>query len=169
MIEDGEKSVWYREPYVWLLIAIPASAVVVGFVTLALAIVTDDGLVVDDYYWHGKEINRVLSRDRTAASQAVSADLSFDYGRGVVTARLRASDTVKLPTTVQFALLHATRAGFDRTLELNRTPQGYYHGVLPLLVPGRWYLQVETEEWRLVGSMRIPDETTVHIVPMVSP
>ena len=33
---------WYREPYVWLLISIPAAAVLAGLITLALAIASDD-------------------------------------------------------------------------------------------------------------------------------
>jgi hypothetical protein len=165
MIEQGEKSVWYREPYVWLLIAIPACAVVGGFVTLALAIATNDGLVVDDYYWQGKQINRVLSRDRAAAAHAMSADLSFDYGHGVVHARLHAREAAYLPARVRFALLHATRAGFDRTLELDRTAKGDYYSTLPVLAPGHWYLQLEAEDWRLFGSMHVPEETTVHIAP----
>ncbi|MGH8508719.1 MAG: hypothetical protein ACREVH_08380 [Gammaproteobacteria bacterium] len=32
---------WYREPYVWLLILIPAAAVLAGLITLALAIASD--------------------------------------------------------------------------------------------------------------------------------
>jgi uncharacterized protein len=163
MIESGEKSVWYREPYVWLLIAIPASAVIAGFVTLALAIATNDGLVVDDYYWQGKHINRVLLRDRAAAKHGISADLSFDYVHGVVQARLRARESASLPARVSFALLHATRAGFDRTLELDRTAQGNYVTNLPVLAPGHWYLQLEAEDWRLLGSIHIPQETTTHI------
>ena len=165
MSEQGEKSLWYREPYVWLLIAIPACAVVAGFVTLALAIVTDDGLVVDDYYWQGKQINRVLSRDRAATLHALSADLSFDYAQGIVQAQLHARETARLPLKLRFALLHATRAGFDRRLELERTPKGSYVSGLPALVPGRWYLQLDAEDWRLFGSMRVPEETVVHIAP----
>jgi hypothetical protein len=132
---------------------------------LALAIATNDGLVVDDYYWQGKQINRVLSRDRAAAAHAMSADLSFDYGHGVVHARLHAREAAYLPARVRFALLHATRAGFDRTLELDRTAKGDYYSTLPVLAPGHWYLQLEAEDWRLFGSMHVPEETAVHIAP----
>jgi hypothetical protein len=33
---------WYWEPYVWLLISIPAAAVLAALITLALAIPSDD-------------------------------------------------------------------------------------------------------------------------------
>jgi len=32
---------WYREPYVWLLMSIPAATVLAGLITLALAIASD--------------------------------------------------------------------------------------------------------------------------------
>jgi uncharacterized protein len=35
---------WHREPYVWLLIAIPAAAVLAGLITLALAIASEDAV-----------------------------------------------------------------------------------------------------------------------------
>lgn len=163
-----ERSVWYREPFVWMLMLIPLVAVVGGIATLILAIQSDDGLVVDDYYWRGKEINRILSRDSAAARKAISADLAFDFNLGLVKAELRARDGVDLPDRVQFALLHATRAGLDRTLVLNRTPQGSYHGLLPVLVSGRWYVRVEAEDWRLTGAMRVPDQRSMRIVPVIN-
>ena len=46
---------WQREPMVWMLIAIPASSVLVGMVMLWLAIASYDGLVVDDYHQQGKK------------------------------------------------------------------------------------------------------------------
>jgi len=39
---------WYREPWPWVAIAIPAAAVIMGMVTLYLAISNPDYLVVDE-------------------------------------------------------------------------------------------------------------------------
>ena len=71
----------YREPFVWLLIAFPATAVVVGFTLLGLAIYSDDGMVEDDYYRKGKEINRVLARDQAAAKHGLESTLAFDTAK----------------------------------------------------------------------------------------
>ncbi len=155
---------WYREPLVWLLIAIPASAVVAGFVTLALAIATDDGLVADDYYWRGKEINRVLERDRAAAAGGLAADVRLDEGRGLVAVRLTARAAVELPAELRFSLLHATRAGLDRQVALARAPDGEYYGLLGSLPAGRWHVQLETDHWRLTGRLATPDERELRIV-----
>ena len=61
-----EKKPWYRQPLVWLVIAFPAIAVVGGISLLILSINIDTGVVVDDYYKKGKEINMVLTRDKKA-------------------------------------------------------------------------------------------------------
>lgn len=39
---------WYRHFWVWFIIALPASAVIAGFITLWLAMSRPDHLVVDD-------------------------------------------------------------------------------------------------------------------------
>lgn len=39
---------WYREPWPWVAIAIPAAAVIMGMTTLYLALTNPDYLVVDD-------------------------------------------------------------------------------------------------------------------------
>ena len=69
---------WYREPLVWLLISFPLTAVIAGFFTLYLAIISKDGLVVDDYYQRGKEINMSLARDRAAARHGLHASVTLD-------------------------------------------------------------------------------------------
>ena len=40
-----DKNEWYQQPMVWLVIAIPLSAVIVGSIMLTLAVTTFDGLV----------------------------------------------------------------------------------------------------------------------------
>ena len=56
-----------------VLIGIPLSAVIMGIVMLTLAIQSWSGLVVDDYYRKGKQINRVLARDKLAYELGLAA------------------------------------------------------------------------------------------------
>ncbi len=79
---------WYRVPFVWLLIGVPASSVILGIIMITLAIRTDDGLVIDDYYQHGKEINQVLARDEVARERGAQARLIFDIQTGVLSPNL---------------------------------------------------------------------------------
>lgn len=156
---------WYRVPVMWLVVALPLTAVIGGFVTLALAIVSYDGLVDDDYYQRGKQINRVLQRDRAAQGYKLTGSVEFDYANGTLRARLWARHLATLPARIQLKLLYATRAGLDQVIALDRAIDGSYHAPTPKLPVGHWYVQAEADDWRLVGSLRMPDETRVRLAP----
>ena len=156
---------WYREPLVWLIIFFPLSAVVAGFFTLYLAIISKDGLVVDDYYQKGKEINLSLARDRAAAQHGLRAGVTLDAAKQQVVVQLNAAKDQHLPDRLDLRWLHATRAGFDRTQMLIRSPDGSYHSAFPELAPGHWYVQIEAQDWRLQGSLRVPAEARLDLKP----
>lgn len=52
---------WWRFPYVWMVIAGPVAAVIVGFTMLFVALGTPDPVVALDYYRRGIEINKTLA------------------------------------------------------------------------------------------------------------
>ncbi len=156
---------WYREPLVWLIITFPLSAVIAGFFTLYLAIISKDGLVVDDYYQKGKEINLSLARDRAAAQHGLRAGVTLDAAKQNVVIRLSATQGHLLPDRLDLRWLHATRAGFDRTQMLIRSPDGLYRSVIPDLAPGHWHVQIEAQDWRLQGSLHVPAETRLDLKP----
>jgi hypothetical protein len=156
---------WYREPFVWLLIAIPLTAVIVGFVGLALAIRSDDGMVEDDYYRQGKEINRVLARDRAAADKGLEGRVELHDPQRQIQIRLTARAEATIPDSVELKFLHATRAGIDRTLILPRQPDGLYRAPLPDLAPGHWNAQLAAQDWRLVGSLYVPGDRHLILRP----
>ena len=154
---------WYREPLVWMVLAIPATAVIGGVVMLALANATWDGLVADDYYRQGMEINRSLARDAEAARLGLRATLTFP-APGIVEARLAgaphlagthdtaASDETRLD--LRFA--HATRADADVRVRLVHGAGGAWRGVLPPLPSGKWYAELGNEHWRLAAPVWMP-------------
>lgn len=155
---------WYRETFVWLLIGLPATAVVAGLFTLYLAIDSQDGLVADDYYQQGKTINRVLARDQAAARYGLSGDLALDPAKGQVHVVLRAGKR-DIPARVRLRLLHATRGSFDQSVELERGADNLYHAALPDLIPGRWHVQLEADDWRLTGVLSAPGERAAKLQP----
>ena len=154
---------WHRQPLVWMLIAIPFSAVVMGVVMIRLALSTDDGLVIDDYYRYGKEINRVLERDRAAAQQGLNGVVVLVPESGAV--RLTLTPILAdAPEALDLRLLHATRQGFDQTLRLHRTTPGDYMGALERpLAPGNWKLELSAEVWRITGRMRAPQQRSARL------
>ena len=46
--QTGPERPWYKEPWPWVAIAIPGAAVIMGFITLYLALSHPDYLVVED-------------------------------------------------------------------------------------------------------------------------
>ncbi len=103
---------WYRHRWPWLLIAGPGIVVVAGFVTLWLAIASDDGLVADDYYKRGLAINRVLERTQRAAALGLSATVDVDAGGAArVTLVSPSRDAAATPTVLKLVIAHPTRAG----------------------------------------------------------
>lgn len=52
---------WWRYGHLWLVIAGPVLAVVVGMAMLAAALALPDPVVAADYYRRGMEINKTLA------------------------------------------------------------------------------------------------------------
>jgi hypothetical protein len=132
-----------------MIIAFPAAAVLAGIVTLYLAIDSDDGLVIDDYYKHGLEINRLLAREQTAAEAGLSMTVDIDPEQQVLLLSLSAHEGFEYPSRLNGVLAHATRQGLDSELDLQRVGDSSYRAVNVALPSGRWYLQVGTDDWRL--------------------
>ncbi len=153
---------WYRQPYVWLLIAFPAISVAAGFTTLFLAINSDDGLVVDDYYKRGMEINRELDRDHAAAARGLGATVELEPDAPLFRILLTAGAGQAAPANLKVSFLHHTRAGFDRTVNAALLPDSagappyLYQARTPELVRGHWDLLIEAGDWRLLESATIP-------------
>ena len=146
---------WYREPWVWLLIALPASAVLGGMVTIWIAVDSDDGLVVDDYYKRGLEINRKLDRDRAANKYDLVANVQVSEGQNLINVRFDANDEFVTPAKITLRFLHPTIKGQDQVLVLQAIAKGIYAGALPSLIYGKWYLQIEADDWRLLEEIFI--------------
>lgn len=141
--------IWYREPYVWLLFLFPVSAVIMGFVMLSLAINSDDGLVVDDYYKKGLEINMALERDRAANNYGIEIEYSVDTTGSVITTYLNGNESFTKPETLHARLIHRTRSGLDQEIILTRSKQdGNYYAVMPELARGNWDILIEADDWR---------------------
>ncbi len=146
---------WYRQGWPWLLMLMPALAVVGGFITLWLALTSNNALVVDDYYREGKAINQTLARDRQASQLGLSA-LIERAGDGSGTIRLETSrGAMTPPAALRLRLVHPTDAQADRDVTTVIGPDGRYAiaaGTLP--TSGRWTVMLEDagNQWRLVGA-----------------
>ena len=115
-LRSSDSNPWYKERWPWLLMAGPAIVIVAGFITAWLAIVSNDGLVADDYYKQGLAVNQRLQRDHYASELGLRADLmrSGEQVRLLMTAESDAG----LPEVLTLKLAHPTRAGHDQLVKM---------------------------------------------------
>ena len=155
MKKTQQPDIWYREPYVWFLIALPLAAVIGGIITAGLAIESDDGMVVDDYYKKGLEINRVLERDDAAAALGIQANIQLSPEQHLFRLFLTGNENFRAPEKIDVRFLYATRSGFDKHLSISKTGNDLYQTQLSQLRKGRWYIQIEADNWRILKSVFI--------------
>lgn len=160
---------WYREPWPWFLISLPAAAVIAGLTTVWIAAKSADGMVVGDYYKAGLAINQTLARDDAARDLALHAALRVDGGMLALTldGRLPA-----YPARLALLLAHPTRQGQDHVLTLDHAGGGRYRTVFPAITDGKWHalLSDTAATWRLSGVLHTPlDETVALTADAVSP
>ena len=167
MNETNTERPWFQQPFVWMLIVIPASAVFAGIYTFYLAVVSFDGMVVDDYYKHGKEINRVLERDHKAAHLGLAANIHINRVHSKIELRLASTAGFQYPDRIRLRFLHTTRAGNDEELAVIHKGGGVYIGVLPVLKPGSWHVLLETNDWRLSGLLPTADSSSTKLSPAI--
>jgi hypothetical protein len=156
---------WYVQPWVWLLIAVPATAVIVGMALLYFAITTNDGLVVDDYYTRGKAINLDLARDRAAQAHGLEARFNIDMARNRITLTLK-SQNYAPPREMKLSILHPTQPHHDQHVLLQQVGEGQYAAGIGEFGRGKWYVQLEADDWRLSGRMQMPLTAPVVLSPL---
>lgn len=146
---------WYKQIWVWFVIAIPASSVFTGIFLVITAVKNADDLVIDDWYKEGRGTNRNMAAENIAAEFGIGmravaitdggSDLQFTASRAMV-----------WPETLQLALRHRTLAEQDLEFELSHVGNGKYHTDRQL-PPGNWHVRVASDDvsWRLAGPATV--------------
>ena len=147
---------WYREPWPWLLMAGPFAVVVAGFVTLWLAIRSNDGLVTADYYRKGMAINQTLARTGRATALGIEAGIRVTADSLTIRLKAASPDFVP-PEQLRVTVAHPTRAGLDQSEVLMRQ-NDHYRGKFRLPAAGHWLVLIEdgARTWRLLGNLVLP-------------
>lgn len=159
-IESSVTPPWYRQPWPWILIALPASSVLACTALIAIAMHEPDSLVVDDYYKEGLAINQRLERDRYAERMGLTARGQVDVHERRLVLHLSSTQPIAIQQCY-VRLVHPTRSEHDRRIALHyEAERGVYVGELPAeLAAGRWHVVLEPADgvWRLMGRVLLPD------------
>ena len=144
---------WYRQGWPWALIALPASAVIGGIITIILAVQSPNSLVVDDYYKQGLAINQQKHRLAFADAMALQGLLRYDGNRVQLELGSMPAITAE-ELTLQ--IIHSTRAELDRTMTLRRSGNAYL-AELAELETGSWYLRLQPADqaWEIRGKFNV--------------
>ena len=160
---------WHKYPLVWMMIAIPFSAVIMGVVMIWLALDTDDGLVADDYYKQGLEINDVISRDVRAAKLGLSAVIEFDNTARIIKVAFDQGKLETMPVSLPLSLQHATRENSDIEVLLDRAMGNQYVGhVKQTITEGIWYFKIagvdsSGAEWKLNARSHVREKNIIRL------
>ncbi len=151
-MESPDKMPWYKHRWPWLLMLGPGIVIIAGIVTVWLAVVSNDGLVSDDYYKQGLAVNQRLQRDHKAGELGMKADLmrSGEQLRLMMTA----DPSLQMPSELIVRFMHPTQAGRDMAATMKAEGQGFYAGRLAADIGGRWRVSIEDPagQWRLQGD-----------------
>lgn len=167
MAQKKESVSWTKEPWPWLLMAGPAIVIVAGVYTAILAVKSDDGLVVDDYYKQGLSINKIIHRSEAARTSHVSASMTANSDNGSVTFHAIFKGNRQFPEAITLSLLHPTRAGYDQQVLLQRMADGIYVGRATGLGESQWNLAIEQPDWRLAGSWDMRKTRSIRLDPSI--
>lgn len=152
---------WWRERMVWLIIALPVSAVLAGIATIFIAAHDPDDMVKTEYTKTGMVVQAAQEAQREAARLGLAGSLTFRDGT------LELSLTPETPPEPQLLLqlVHPTRADMDLQIPLLPMGQGKYQAHIALSGQGKRHLILEppAQNWQLRGEWQAPfnEETSL--------
>lgn len=153
---------WWKERMVWLIIALPVSAVVAGIATVFIAAHDPDDMVKAEYVKSGMAV--VAPRDALEKAAQMGISATAAYHEGILEMRVDGQDS--LSETLNLVLVHPTQAELDQQIPLTAVGQGKYQAQIALTGQGRRHLILEPPDhvWRLEGEWHAPfnEETSLH-------
>jgi hypothetical protein len=149
------KSRWQAEPMVWLLIALPVTAVIASAVTIWLAAKNADSLVTEKYVKEGLAVRQIADPDLKAAQLGAMAELRANPGE--LSLRLTGRFATA-PQQLVLTLAHPTDPGQDMVLQLAATGDNEYSTRYAAIPAGKRRLELSPTDraWRITGQWQAP-------------
>lgn len=172
MIQDHERDTvpWYRQPWVWFIIALPLASVIGSLTLVTIAVKNQDDLVRDDWYKAGRGINQDLHAEHHARELGLTARLVLEPATPAI--RIEMPGGTSLPARLSLSLVHSTIAAEDMTVILERVGEREWYAALPRLPMGKRHLMLEPGDampeearWRLRAGDVIFQGAPVDLLP----
>ncbi len=174
--QNASTEIWYKEAWVWFVIAGPSLVVIACLWTAYLAIHGADQVVAKDYYRQGLMINTDLQRDARAQQMQLKGALHWNLDSSKISLQLSAN--ARLPQQVRLSLAGsgADSGGVEelvRRLVLQQGSPGIYEVDLSaslgqlefekLNQVKLLHLKLETDEWRLTKDWQAKDRARLNL------
>jgi hypothetical protein len=142
---------WYRETWLWVVLAPLIVVVLASFATLIIA-GRAPPLVVDDFGRIAMTVEREQQRDLRATALGLAAELRFEPAADAALERVEVRLTGDAPESLQLDLVHPTRDERDASAVLRREGTAWRGEIAR--PAGRRYLQLADADggWRLAGE-----------------
>lgn len=164
---SNDNRAWYREPMVWLMLALPAAAVVAGLSTVAIAVRASGNDAVPESVRRTAQIQIAdLAADRQAAQRRLRAFVYVTRDTGAV--RVSVTGNTVTDARLQLRFIHATDGSQDAHATLVRTGDAWL-GRIDAPIDRAWavVLSAEDDNWRLQGSLP-PGQDRVLLEPALA-
>lgn len=161
------KSTWWSEPMVWLLIALPLSAVIGSGVTVWLAASNADTLVLEEHVKEGFAVRQVADRDRKAAE--LGAGATIKAAPGMLTLHLEGRFPAA-PKNLILTLAHPSDPAQDMVLLLAPGDGGDYTATYAAIPAGKRHLELTPGDkaWRITGQWQAPFTESTRLAVSIS-
>ncbi|WP_299262414.1 FixH family protein [uncultured Psychrosphaera sp.] len=145
---------WYRNPWVWLIIALPMSAVIGGIATIIITNKHQPDMVVDDYYKKGKAINQELTLYDNALKLGITLEVKVNEHRIEVKSPMEF-------TALKVKMIHSTLAEQDFDLVLTPNAVSTLSSSIETIMPGKWKIIVMPMDnsWKVRKTVALPNTT----------
>lgn len=142
---------WYKQPWLWLVIAFPAVSVVAGITTVIIATINADSTVKDGWYKDGLAIKSDSKLLKQARSLGITADIHYDNLTGELFVNLNQEKELPSYKTVMVSLLHPTLKEQDIILDLQEVAIGRYRGDVNTPLKGKRHIIIQPADksWQL--------------------
>lgn len=168
----GKKEVWYKEPWMLLVLGGPFLVVIACIYTINVAFNGADQVVAKDYYRQGLMINTNLLRDAKARELNLNAQLQIDTVNHSLTMKLSSKEA--LPEIINLSVASSGAADSSvneviRRLPMQQTSSGVYFAQIKqddvFFKIKILHVKLETNEWRLTGDWHNPQSQTLNLLP----
>ncbi len=159
---------WYKQPWLWFILAPLIAVVIYGSFFLYLAITTSDGIVKDDYYKKARGYFVDTTKAQKAIDLNISGTLNIDNLTGDLMLHFTSNEGNQ-PEQLLLDIVSPTHKKYDQSITLKLVPgSGAYTGNLKSAMKGKLFLMLEPEDasWRLRTESYPPyDQKAIELKP----